>query len=249
MRYMAEPRVVVDYWSGLMRGGEGIRTRGGLELSINPALDHHRRAMIFTWTSGRVSAAITPAIARRMPVELAALSSIDDLRDALTSAQVALHDPDLVWCRTGPIPPPSVAPPVVVRQLTAQDAAAFQAFQDAATEQDKDDASVELDHWAVFGVFDREKLVSAASIYPWGGAAIGDMGVLTLPRARGGGHARALVYAIGRHASAHGHELQYRCQHDNAASAALARSAGLGILGAWEVACAAPDPADPREAA
>ena len=98
-----------------------------------------------------------------------------------------------------------------------------------------DDAYVELDHWAVFGSFDDGRLVCAASMYPWEDAPIADTGVLTLPSYRGKGHARKVVRAISRYACEQGYEPQYRCQTDNLASVALAKTAGLTLFGTWEV--------------
>ena len=71
--------------------------------------------------------------------------------------------------------------------------------------QELRDAQIELDHWAVFGSFDGDRLVCAASMYPWGNARnLADLGVLTLPQCRGNGHAGKVVRAICRYAYAHG---------------------------------------------
>ncbi|GGT45227.1 hypothetical protein GCM10010207_51840 [Streptomyces atratus] len=74
-----------------------------------------------------------------------------------------------------------------------------------------DDAYVELAHRAVSGAFADERLVRAASMYPWDDSTVADLGVLTLPSFRGQGHARRVVRAICRHAAGQGHEPQYRC--------------------------------------
>ena len=122
-----------------------------------------------------------------------------------------------------------------VRRLTEHDGAVFAAFESSASEQDRDDAYVELDHWAVFGSFEQERLVCAASMYPWENAQIADLGVLTLVPFRGKGHARTVVRAICKHAYEQGYEPQYRCQLDNHASASVAKAAGLTLFGRWEV--------------
>ena len=41
--------------------------------------------------------------------------------------------------------------------------------------------------------------------------------------------------AISRYACEQGYEPQYRCQTDNLASVALAKTAGLTLFGTWEV--------------
>lgn len=92
-----------------------------------------------------------------------------------------------------------------------------------------------LDHWAVFGAFDEDRLVCAASMYPWEDAQIVDTGVLTLPPFRGKGHAHNVVRVISRYAYEQGFEPQYRCQLDNQASVALAKAAGLTLFGKWQL--------------
>jgi GNAT superfamily N-acetyltransferase len=121
------------------------------------------------------------------------------------------------------------------RRLTAGDEAAFAAFEAASSVQDLDNACVELAHWAVFGAFEQDRLVCAASMYPWKDARIADTGVLTLPAFRGRGHARNDISAISRYAYAQGFEPQSRCQLDNHASVALAKAAGMTLFGRWEV--------------
>ncbi|WP_232699141.1 GNAT family N-acetyltransferase [Brevibacillus daliensis] len=122
-----------------------------------------------------------------------------------------------------------------LRRLTEQDDAVFSEFQSSASEQDLDDAYVELDHWAVFGSFEQNRLVSAASMYPWENAQIADLGVLTLTSFRGKGHARKVMRSISKYACDLGYEPQYRCQLDNQSSTSLAKAAGLTLFGKWEV--------------
>lgn len=122
-----------------------------------------------------------------------------------------------------------------VRRLGEADAEAFAAFESSASAHDLDAAYVELDHWAVFGAFVRERLASVASAYPWGDSRIADVGVLTLPEFRGRGHALSVVRALCKYAAQQGFEPQYRSQFDNKASMALAKSARLTHFGTWEV--------------
>jgi len=70
----------------------------------------------------------------------------------------------------------------------------------------------------------------------WSDSPIADLGVLTLPDARGKGMARAVVQAINTVSRQQGYEPQYRCQLDNHASVALAKSCGLMLFGQWTVA-------------
>ncbi|KQZ54074.1 MULTISPECIES: GNAT family N-acetyltransferase [Ensifer] len=107
-------------------------------------------------------------------------------------------------------------------------------FQGSASEEDLDAAYVELDHWLVYGAFDGDRLVCAASMYPWQERQIADLGVLTLVSDRGKGHARKVVRAISRAALEKGYQPQYRCQLDNHASVALAGAVGVTLFGQWE---------------
>ncbi|WP_319927622.1 GNAT family N-acetyltransferase [Xenorhabdus littoralis] len=127
-----------------------------------------------------------------------------------------------------------------LRQLTEkEDEDVFSEFQSSVSEQDLNNAYVELDHWAVFGSFEQHRLISAASMYPWDNAKIADLGVLTLAPFRSKGHARKVVRTISRYAYAQGYEPQYRSQLDNLASLALAKAVGLTLFGKWELV--APD--------
>jgi GNAT superfamily N-acetyltransferase len=121
------------------------------------------------------------------------------------------------------------------RQLTSDDGKALARFASEAPEDDMDDAFVEHDHWLVFGVFVDDRLVAAASMYPWDRTRLADLGVITLPEYRGRGLGRAAVRAISARAIAKDYEPQHRCQLDNSLSVALAESAGFTRFGEWEV--------------
>jgi predicted GNAT family acetyltransferase len=125
------------------------------------------------------------------------------------------------------------APPGI-RPLTADDLEAFALFQATASEQDVDDADVELDHWVVAGAFSGDRLVCAASAYPWGDSLVADIGVVTLPDQRGRGLARAVVRELSRCVLARGLEPQYRTQLTHTASRAGAAGAGLRWFGDWD---------------
>jgi len=88
----------------------------------------------------------------------------------------------------------------------------------------------------VFGSFEQNRLVCAASMYPWeDNAKIADLGVLTLSAIRGKGHASKVVRSICKYAYDQGYEPQYRCQLDNHISTSLAKAAGLTLFGKWDV--------------
>lgn len=232
------------FWHASFLVGERLSQDEDFTVVVNPSLGEDRRLMILRRADGRVHIALRPEVAEQL--ELARLPGLNEplLRQELSEHHLQLHGADLVFhfSEADQHSLQLEQPAPGVRLLTAEDAAAFAEFQASASEQDLDDAYVELDHWAVLGAFEGERLVCAASMYPWDDAAdddeqskIADVGVLTLPLERGQGHARRVIRAIARHAYEQGYEVQYRCQTDNAASAALARAAGLSLFGSWEV--------------
>ncbi len=204
------------------------------ELWVNSSIAHDRRVTVLRRHDGFVTAAVSPlvadALALRDPTE-------QGFRAALQAAGITLHDADYIYYFSQDMRRELMAEstPESVRQLTHADADLFAEFEARNTEQDLDDAYVELDHWAVFGSLSDGKLASAASAYPWDESPLADTGVLSIPDYRGRGHARATVRALSRHIYDRGYEPQYRSQLDNKGSVALAASAGLTLFGTWEV--------------
>jgi RimJ/RimL family protein N-acetyltransferase len=232
--------VVDEFWHALFSGGEILSRSEAFAVAVNADLSEDRRVMVLQTLDGTVRAVLTPAVASSVGLSRVLQASQplteSDFRQVLGEAGLKLYGADYLFyfldadrealLREDPKPG--------VRRLAQDDAAVFAEFASSASEQDLDDAYVELEHWAVFGAFAQDRLVSVASAYPWGGARIADLGVLTLPEFRGQGHARAVVWALFRYAADQGYEPQYRCQLDNQASVALAAAAGLTQFGRWE---------------
>jgi GNAT superfamily N-acetyltransferase len=227
--------VITDFWDSQVQNGTVRSGDGGFSLAINPGLETKLRAMVLT-TEEQVMAAISPKLANRLEFDIEQALSEAIFRSSLGEAGITLNSPDFLFYFDESARNVLLAETdsESVRQLTAGDAAEFVAFQAAASAQDLDDSYVELDHWAVFGSFEGDRLACAASVYPWLDSKLADLGVLTLPEFRGRGHARKVVHAIYRHAIANGYEPQYRCQLDNNASVALAMTSGLTLFGQWE---------------
>ncbi|WP_232276045.1 GNAT family N-acetyltransferase [Paenibacillus sp. 481] len=228
---------ITDFWQAPFLSGDVLYSSEDFTVATNPHLSEERRVMVLETAEGRVMAVLTPALADRLGLyqrkELSELA----FRQQLHEAGVTLHGADYLFYFSEADKNVLLQEHVegVLRRLTEQDKAVFSEFQSSASEQDLDDAYVELDHWAVFGSFEQHSLVSAASMYPWGNAQIADLGVLTLATCRGKGHARKVVRSICKYACDQGYEPQYRCQLDNQASTSLARAAGLTLFGKWEV--------------
>ncbi|WP_202596046.1 GNAT family N-acetyltransferase [Ensifer adhaerens] len=227
---------ITEFWRRTFLSGGVLRRDDSFTVAVNPDLSDENRVMVLEATDGQTMVVLTPALADRLDLARRPDLTAPAFRRILDEASVTLHGADYVFyfpeARSSLL---RDEPTGDLRQLTARDGAVFAAFEDAASEQDLEDAYVELDHWAVFGAFDQDRLVCAASMYPWEDAQIVDTGVLTLPPSRGKGHARNVVRAISRHAYEQGFEPQYRCQLDNQASVALAKASGLMLFGKWQV--------------
>lgn len=226
------------FWHAPFLEGEVVSRDDHLTVVANAKLDSDRRVMVLRKADGMVHAVLTPELLEILgPLDPQVISE-PLLREKMLEANILLHGADYVFHFTeaNKLALFHDAPQAHVRQLSlTDDEAVFTHFQSLASEQDLDDAYVELDHWAVFGSFENDRLVCAASMYPWSGEKTADLGVLTLPTHRGMRLARGLVRAISRYAVEQGYEPQYRCQTDNAASVSLAKSAGLALFGTWEV--------------
>ncbi|WP_227011822.1 GNAT family N-acetyltransferase [Paenibacillus lutimineralis] len=228
---------ITDFWQTEFLNGDVLYSDEVFTIAINPDLDEDRRIMVLETIDGRVMVVLTPALAEKTALHKKQGLSEETFRQKLNEAGVSLHGADYLFYF-------SEADKNVVlqenlegelRRLTGHDHAVFSNFQSSASEQDLDDAYVELDHWAVFGSFEQNRLVSAASMYPWENSRIADLGVLTLTSFRGKGHARKVVRSISKYAYGQGYEPQYRCQLDNLASVSLAKAAGLTLYGKWDV--------------
>jgi GNAT superfamily N-acetyltransferase len=228
---------ISNFWNAAFLGGEILYRDARFTLAARPDLDHDSRVMVLTHPDGPSMAVVTPELAGRLGLRELHAPSADSFRRRLADANLVLHGADALFYFSAAEKHALLAEPEppAVRALTARDAGAFAVFESSAPEQDLDDAYVALTHWAAFGAFVRDRLVSAASMYAWEGSRLADLGVLTLAHARGHGHARRVVRALCRHAYAQGCEPQYRAQLDHVASMALARSVGLSAYGVWEV--------------
>ncbi|MET3290591.1 UNVERIFIED_CONTAM: RimJ/RimL family protein N-acetyltransferase [Brevibacillus sp. OAP136] len=231
-------QTITDFWRAQFLNGDVLYSGEAFTVAINPNLSEDSRVMVLETTDGRIMAVLTPTLADKVGLYRRQELSELEFRQKLNEAGVTLHGADYLFYfseaeknfllqekQEG-----------TLRQLSEQDDTVFSAFQSSATEQDLDDAQVELDHWAVFGSFEQNRLVSAASMYPWKeDVQVADLGVLTLSSFRGKGHARKVVRSICTYALEQGYEPQYRCQLDNHASTSLAKAAGLTLFGKWEV--------------
>lgn len=195
-------------------------------------------ADVLEMVDGQTRAVLVPGLAEPLRLQLHGELSVPVFREALLDAGLTFHGPDYLFYFSRVDKDRLLHEPIDghVRRLTEADGSAFAEFQSSASEDDLDAAYVELDHWAVFGAFEQDRLVCAASMYPWEKSHLADLGILTLPDFRGRGYGRRVLRAICANAVEQGYEPQYRCQLDNLASKALAEASGLTLFGTWDVA-------------
>lgn len=222
-------------WIAPFEGGDPVRETATYRLAVSDELDEDERVQILV-RPDRTYVLASPAV-RDLP-GVSEATTEGQLREALTAAGTTLNGPDHLFFLDDATKQQlrTTDNPSHVRALTEADSAAFEAFESGVSEEDLDGASVELDHWMVFGAFDGDTLVAVGSSYPFeDDVMLADMGVVTHPDHRGHGHARSVIYALARAALEVEHEPQYRCQIDNTASVTLASRSGFASIGTWDL--------------
>ena len=214
---------------------------GSFRVVVDPALAPTRSVSLLSLAAGPRFVTVTPSRATQLALTDGDAVELDDLAARIEAAGLELNGADHLYYL--PVAEQEVlrreTAAAGIRELTAEDTALWDRFVEEAPEDDLDDAYVELDHWLVFGAIADGRIVAAASMYPWDDSTLADLGVITLPDVRGQGFARATVRAMSAEALRRGYEPQYRCQLDNAASIALAESAGFTLFGDWDVVATA----------
>lgn len=228
------PTALSAHW---LPAGDRPEKSGRIRVVIDPDLPVERSYSLLRVAGGPATLSLSSAQAALLRLQDGEHVEDADLSERIHGAGIALEDTVHVYYlapEERALLETETSPPGT-RLLTSDDAAAFAALVADCPEEDLDEAYVELDHWLVLGTFLGDRLVSAGSLYPWDDSRIADLGVITLPGVRGRGFGRQTVRAMSAAALERGFEPQYRCQHDNAASVALARAAGFTLLGEWVV--------------
>jgi GNAT superfamily N-acetyltransferase len=122
-----------------------------------------------------------------------------------------------------------------IRVLSAADRKLLDALQEAAGADATEEANVDVEHPLAVGIVEGGRLVAVASLLDEVETAV-DVGVLVDPASRGRGLGAAVVADVTRRAASSGRLVQYRCNEENDASAALARSCGFALWGVLTVA-------------
>lgn len=223
---------ISEFWQQKFSGDRCIHDGDDLQIAVSSALDDEQ-GMVLMPTDGRSRIVVQEKVARTLRLDETDAWTMAGFLERLSASGGGRCGADNLFYYSAQALADLQrhAIPATVRALTPADRTAFDAFTAAMPEEDFDTASVELDHWRVFGAFEQDRLVCAGSVYAWWNSCLADMGVLTLPASRGNGHARGVVRAMSVAACREGLEPQYRCQLDNPASAAVARAVGMRLYG------------------
>lgn len=232
------PQAITDFWYATFFKGVILYSDEFFSIIINPELSEDNRVMILNMAQNKTVAVLTPKMAAKSGLRAKRCYSEATFRRQLQASRIHLHRADYLFYLTEAEKEKLLHTDLAsnFRHLTEQDHELFSHFEFASSRQDLDDAFVELDHWAVIGALEHNRLVSAGSIYPWmGNTTLADIGVLTLAPFRGQGHGRRVVRSIAQYACQQGAEPQFRCRLDQQEAISLAQAAGLTLFGTWEV--------------
>lgn len=159
---------------------------------------------------------------------------VEHLKIALGADRVLLeHTEAIYYLHPGQFISFDAPPGYTVRELSPDDGLNLEQLAKACTEEEVDDAWIEIDQPFVAGCFFEDRLVSVASISDcW--AKLVDIGVLTHPAYRRQGLAKAVVSKVCEREIRHDRILQYRSVMKLTASHATAKA--LGFVKYFEVA-------------
>ncbi|MDR2284793.1 MAG: GNAT family N-acetyltransferase [Sphingobacterium sp.] len=229
--------IITNYWRRQFFG-KIVYQAPRLKLMVKDDLEEDEQLMTLVLPEGNKQIVINRQLMNSLETEDLRQYDFDKIIDFFEQIGVFLHGGDYLFYvdEEQQTVLKELAIPSNIRVLTAADAVHFSAFEQAATPNDWDDASVALDHWLVYGAFEDGKLVAVASMYPWNDEfQIADIGVLTRSEYRSKGYAYLVVQAAAQAALKMGYQPQYRCQLDNGASIALAKKLKLTLFGEWNI--------------
>ena len=182
------------HWSDFYFSNNAVIKEADIEIFINDNLAEEDKLTVLTRAQGQTFISLTPEFASQIGLnEEPAIKDLASFRALLLKADIGLHSPDKVFYSLTPQLNKPMNKNTSIRRLTENDKALFVNFTQKLDAEELDNAWVELDHWAVFGLFLNEQLVCATSLYPWQKTNIADLGVITLPEFRGKGMAKTLV--------------------------------------------------------
>lgn len=202
---------------------------------------------VHLWHIGeRVVAQLDPVLVRELEAWVKKSPGVpldvDAVKAVYGEARVFRSDRSKIWY-LHPEDHARVEPPdgVTVRKLGPDDTYAMKDLNAACTDEEAEEAYVELNHLIAQGAFEGERLLAASSGYVRTGFL--DLGVVTHPEARKRGLGRLVVSVLCDWANEQGHLPQYRHDIGNLASRALPSALGFTETFAQESVWLRPDAA------
>lgn len=226
------------YWRSQMVQGSIIHLDEVFTLVSNSTLEDAYKVMILEMTNKHTMAVATPLVTDYLKLRELEEYSISSFRETIKKCEPKLHTPDYIYYLPYNKVPNTrnTEDDIEIRVLSIdQDKDAFNKFESECSEEDLDGAYVSLKHWVVYGAFDGDRLIGAASVYLWDNTKLADLGVIINEQYRDRGIATRLVQVICSHVIDKGYVPQYRCQIDNQPSIALAEAVGFSLFGQLEV--------------
>jgi GNAT superfamily N-acetyltransferase len=224
-----------EIWSITYFKGKPFLKRHNIEIFINDDLDKYASSTILTYSNGLTRVSLTSDMSARLDFcEHSEIADMASFKSHLIKYKIQLHSPDNIYFSSKDTRSFSLNSNISARALTEHDGEIFSRFTNEIDPEELDNAYVELDHWAVYGLFLDNILVASCSLYPWRETVIADIGVVTLQSHRGKDYAKLLVSYAYEQISKKGYILQYRTQKDNLPSIKLAESLGLKFFGEWQ---------------
>ncbi|EMI5489049.1 GNAT family N-acetyltransferase [Providencia stuartii] len=229
--------IVTEYWFKKMSGDVQHFENESFCLTINNSLDESNSIMVLGVVNGKTRVTLSSKVAEALMLSKIEITNLEQLEVYLAEKKLKLHGPDNLYyfSHQNQLKLLNESDKKNIRPLTSEDKNAFSQFERLASKDDLENAYVELEHWLVYGAFEGQQLVCAASMYDWDNTQFADIGVLTLDPFRGKGYAKKVISAMSKKAIQLGYEPQYRTQIDNQASIALANSLGLSLFAKWDV--------------
>jgi GNAT superfamily N-acetyltransferase len=229
-----------EIWSTFYFEGKPFLKRRDIEIYINDSLNKDEDLTVITYSNRLTRVSLTSEMSTTIGLnEQSKIYNLASFRSFLIKNRIQLHTPDKVYFLSKKRQNVSLNPNLTIRTLTDRDREIFSRFANKIDPEELDNAYVELDHWAVYGLFIADILIASCSLYPWRETINADIGVVTLQNYRGNGFAKLLVSYAYEQISKKGYILQYRTQKDNLPSIKLAESLELSFFGEWQPIIAA----------
>lgn len=187
---------------------------------------------LYLWRVGQhaflqIDPALTKLLSHLSQLQASVTLTGATIRDSARDYPLSVTASDvLCYLEPNAFRPHKTEAPFRSQRLTPADRAALEGLHAACSEDDVENAFVEIDHDTVWAVWHDQDVVAAASMYRTR-SGFHDVGVLTHPAFRGEQLGKAVVSALCGYALAQDAIIQYRCHKDLSSSLRLAQALGF----------------------